>query len=163
MTFRRLSAFFLVAAAVAAYARPALADDPTAAALAAIGQAGAAGGGAPGAQGGKKKEEGGFARKLEAPHIEKTADGNQERPTSKKSSAAKTKPSKYRSTELSESVEHSYHFNADAEPLDPAPKKKPAAKPKKKTSAASDDDNEKAAACSSDESCDAKKSDSDAF
>jgi hypothetical protein len=163
MMFRTASALFLVVAAIAAFSRAALADDPAAAAMQAIGQAGAAGGGAPGAKGGKKKDEGGFSRKLETPQIQKTADGDQEHGKTKKSAGAKAKTSKYRSTELSESVEHNYHFNADGEALDAAPKKKAAAKTKKKAAAATDGESEKPAACSADESCPAKSSDSDAF
>jgi hypothetical protein len=159
----------LIALFLAALVRSSRAQDAAQAAAAAmqgIGQAGggAAAGGDPGGRGKKHKDEGGFSRPLTAPQIQKASGGGDadkpDKPAPvKKGRRAKPNASKYKSRDLSESVEHSYRFNENAEALDSAPKKKAAAKAKKKDA----DDGESKPSCASGGSCPEKNPDADAL
>jgi hypothetical protein len=94
------------------------------------------------------------------------APKNVEAKPKKKSSkpVKKKKPveSKYKTTKLAESVETSYRFDEDGNPLGGAAKKKPVAKAKSKPSSES----EEKPSCSDEDSCsdkDKKSSDADAL
>lgn len=160
----RRPAVLLLAALIAALARPARADDAAtaAAAIQALGQ-NVPGGAAAGAPGAKKKDSGGFDRELTTPKIEKKAG----RKSAKKAKASKPVASKYKSMALSAGSEHTYRFNENGEPIDVSKKKTAAKKAKKNKKSSSDSDaedsNDQKGACTDDEPCPARNADADAL